>query len=341
MVLLFLHLESKPSEPLTVVAQLKRIDPVGIFFFIPSIVCLILALQWGGTTYSWSAPRIIGLLVAFAVLFVAFIIVEVLTPATAMAPTRVVLNPSIAGCLLFMFLLSGGLMSVIYYLTVWFQAAKGDSAINAGVSTIPLVLAFVILGIIAGVITQKVGYYNPPMLLAPVLSSIGAGLLSTLTPGSTHSAWMGYQILYGFGVGSGFQTSTLPAQFVLPRVDVPIGLALMFFAQQLGGAVFLAVSQNVFSNSLVNSLSGIAGLDAEAIVNTGATDLRHVVPTNELQTVIHAYSHALTRVFLFAAILSACMTVGVLPVKWKKIPAKQGAKEASKASEEQENKSEA
>ena len=51
-------------------------------------------------------------------------------PETAMAPTRVVLNRSIAGSMTFTFQLSGGLMSVVCSLTVWFQAAKDDSAMR-------------------------------------------------------------------------------------------------------------------------------------------------------------------------------------------------------------------
>ena len=329
--LLFLHIESPKREKLPVIAQIKRIDPIGILFFIPSIVCLILALQWGGSTYSWSAPKIIGLLVTFSVLFIAFVVIEVLTPETAMAPTRVVLNRSVAGSMTFMFLLSGGLMSVIYYLSVWFQAAKDDSAMHAGISTLPLVLSLVVMSIVAAIFTQKIGYYVPAMLLSPVLCSIGAGLLSTLSPSSGHKAWIGYQILYGFGIGCGFQTSNLPAQNVLPRADVPLGMALMFFMQQLGGSVFLAVSQNVFSSRLVDSLSGIAGLNSEAIVNTGATALRTIVPSDELKTVIHAYSHALTRVFALTTALSACMILGSLAVEWKRIKGKHETKEGPKS----------
>ena len=83
-------------------------------------------------------------------------------------------------------------MSIIYYLTVWFQAAKDDSAMHAGVSTIPLVLSLVIMGIVAAICTEKFGYYVPAMLLSPVLCSIGAGSLSTLSPSSGHNAWIGY-----------------------------------------------------------------------------------------------------------------------------------------------------
>jgi len=121
-VILFFHIPAPKRGKLTAITQIKSLDPIGILFFIPSMVCLILALQWGGSTYSWSAPTIIGLFVTFAVLLVLFFVVEVLMPKTAMVPTRVILNRSVAGSMLFMFLLSGGLMSLVYYLTIWFQA---------------------------------------------------------------------------------------------------------------------------------------------------------------------------------------------------------------------------
>ena len=288
------------------------------------MVCLILALQWGGITCSWSSAKIIGLLVTFAVTFVAFLVVEYLTPKTAMAPTHVVLNRSMAGSMLFMLLLSGGMMITIYYLAIWFQAAQAKSAMEAGIRTIPLMLTLVLVGIVAAIFTQKVGYYVPAMLLAPILGAVGAGMLSTLKPSASSSQWIGYQVLYCFGIGSGFQTSTLVPQNIIPRADVPLGMALMFFMQQLGGSIFIPVAQNIFSRQLVIDLSGIAGLKPETIVNTGATALRSVVPSSELDTVIDAYSYALTRVFILSAALSACMIFGALPVEWKSIKTKKG-----------------
>lgn len=157
------------------------------------------------------------------------------------------------------------------------------------------------------------------MLLSAVLCSVGASLLSTLKSDSNHSRWIGYQVLYGLGIGAGFQTCNLAPQTVLPRVDVPIGMALLFFMQQLGGSVFLSVGQNVFSSQLVHSLSEFAGLDTYAIINTGATDLRRVVPPSELKVVVDAYSYALTRVFVLATALSACMILGALAMEWKSI----------------------
>lgn len=145
-----------------------------------------------------------------------------------------------------------------------------------------------------------------------------------LTSASNHSYWIGYQVLFGAGIGLGFQTSTLACQTVLPRVDVPLGLALTFFAQQLGGSVFLAAAQNTFSSELIHRLSGVTGLDPQKIVNTGATDLRKVVPKDELGLVVSGYNYALTRVFVLAAALSAFMIVGALAMEWKNIKGKNG-----------------
>ncbi len=323
--LLFLRLESPPRKKLSLLDQLKGLDPLGCLFFIPSMVCLVLALQWGGTTYPWSAPRIIGLLVTFAVTFVMFLVVEVLTPETAMAPARVVLNRSVAGSMLVMLLISGATMTIVYYLAIWFQAAQGHSAMQAGIRTIPLVVSLVVFGIATAVFTQKIGYYVPAMLLSSLLCAVGAGMLSTLKPSAGASKWIGYQVLFGLGVGAGQQAPSLVPQKVLRRADVPLGTALMFFMQMLGGAVFLAVSQNIFANQLVDSLRGIAGLDAQAIINTGATALRSIVPASELGVVLNAYSYALTRAFILAAALSACMLLASLLVEWKSIKDNKGS----------------
>ena len=115
------------------------------------------------------------LFVTPAITLVLFLVVETLTPETAMAPTRVVLNRTVGSCMLFMLLLSGGMMAAIYYLTIWFQAAQGQSAINAGIRTIPLVPSLTIFSILAAIFTQKVSYYvRPcccPLFSAPLVAA--------------------------------------------------------------------------------------------------------------------------------------------------------------------------
>ena len=51
----------------------KQFDTVKNFSILGSVICLLLALQWGGSQYRWDSWRITLLLVSFAVLGFTFI----------------------------------------------------------------------------------------------------------------------------------------------------------------------------------------------------------------------------------------------------------------------------
>lgn len=97
----------------------KRLDPLGMLFFIPAMICLMLALQWGGTSYAWGNGRIIVLLVVFGVLIFAYATVQVLFPDTATIPPKLVMQRSIIFAALYTFCVSGGMILLIYYVPLW------------------------------------------------------------------------------------------------------------------------------------------------------------------------------------------------------------------------------
>jgi hypothetical protein len=68
--------------------QFLQLDPLGTFFIVPSLVCLLLAMQWGSSAYYWSNGHIIALLVVYAVLMLAFTLVQIVKNDTATIPAR-------------------------------------------------------------------------------------------------------------------------------------------------------------------------------------------------------------------------------------------------------------
>ena len=77
---IFLFFKSPPRQKEASIgwkARLEQFDPLGTVMFIPAVVCLLLALQWGGTTYPWSSGRVIALFVVFGLLLIGFIGVQV------------------------------------------------------------------------------------------------------------------------------------------------------------------------------------------------------------------------------------------------------------------------
>ena len=328
MVILYfiLHIPSPAGKNTPLKEQFWRLDPYGSACFLPGIICLLLALQWGGTTYAWSDGRIIALFVLFGVLIAAFIGVQIWKQEMGTVPPRIATQRSIAAGMWTQFCNGGSFMVVIYFLPIWFQAIKNVTAVKSGIMNIPLILSLVVASISAGIAVNKVGYYTPFILASIVIMSIGAGLLTTFTPETMHPKWIGYQVIFGFGLGLGMQQSTLAAQTVLPHKDAATGVGLIMFMMQMGGAIFVSVAQNVFTNELARGVMGVPNLDPKQVVRTGATDIRKVVPAEELPRVVSAYNHALVKgCFDLALALAASAILGAVWIEFRSVKEKKNA----------------
>ena len=317
--LFILKLPTVPKAKRTAREHFDQFDIIGTILFLPSIVSLLLAMQWGGSVYAWINGRIIGLFVVFGVLILAFISVQIWKQEDATVPPRIMKVRSISAGFLFSFCVGGSLMLLVYYLPIWFQAVKGDSAVSSGISNIPVLIALVVGSICVRGFITGVGYYAPFMIASSVCMSIGSGLFTTFQNDTNSPKWIGYQILYGFGVGLGLQQSTMAGLTVLEKKDIPIGMALMFFAQTFGGALFVSIGQNVFSNALVANLSSIPGIDRTKVLKTGATKLRSTVDLNYLGDVLVAYDGALRMAFIVVLATSCLSILGAAAMEWKSV----------------------
>ncbi|KAI7172244.1 hypothetical protein D0869_04355 [Hortaea werneckii] len=320
----------KPAPPqfqgLTLKQKVTRLDLLGELFLVPCVICLLLALQWGGSAYAWSDGRIIVLLIVFGVLFLAFVLVQCLIQSSATLPSSVIKNRNIIAGIMFNFCFSSAMLTLVYWIPTWFQAIKGTSAVESGINTIPLVLSLVVASILAGQAVGRIGYYTPFAIASAIIMPIGAGLATTWTVQTGSPKWIGFQILFGFGVGLGMQQATMAAQTVLRKQDVPTGVALLFFAQQLGGAIFVSVGQNVLNSKLVSGIIRLVpGLSPERILNTGATELRRIVPAQDLQGVLVAYNSALRQVFIVATTMACLAALGAFGLEWRSVKAKEGS----------------
>jgi EmrB/QacA subfamily drug resistance transporter len=315
----------------------KNLDPLGTILFLPAITCLLLALEWGAAEYSWNSPRLIALLVVFAVLFVAFIVWQYFTRnTTATVPARVLFQRSVAFGGASQFCVGATMLTVSIYIPLWFQAIKEVSAMQSGINTIPLVLSVVVGSILSGGLTQRIGYYTPFMIVGSSLMAVGTGLITTWDMNTGSSMWIGYQVIIGLGVGCTMQHPNLAVQIVLPKHDVPTGTAVLSLCQTLGGAVFTAVGQNLYIDKFSGSLQRIGGLDPKHVLHGGATDLTHAVPAALRSRVLEAYNNSLTKGTFFAALIVACLAVpAALGMEWRSVKHKQGPSNIVEAQDEE------
>ena len=333
-----LHLPKEKREQLTLREKLDRLDFLGFSLFFPTVVCLLLALQWGGVTYAWNSGRIIALLVLFVVLLSAFIAVQIWKQETATIPPRILKNRNVPCGMAFNTCVGGALFVFIYYTPIWFQAIKGASAVKSGIMNLPLILGLVISSIGAGVLTKKIGYYTQWMYASAVLLPIGAGLITLWHTSTTHSMWIGSQFLVGFGVGFGMQQPMVAMQTVLAKKDIATGISLLYVCQTLSGSIFTSIANTVFTNGLTKGLSTIPGLDVGAVTKLGATELRKFVSKAMLPAVLEVYNAALVDAFYVGVAISACAILGVMGMEWKNIKTSANSSQRSKDVESSSSK---
>ncbi|KAF3766716.1 MFS general substrate transporter [Cryphonectria parasitica EP155] len=305
-------------------ARINLFDPLGTIFFIPSIICLLLALQWGGSTYAWNSGRVIALFVLTGVLLLVFLGVQGWKKEDATVPPRIMKKHAVWSSSLYSFCVGAAQFIMIYYVPIWFQAILGVTALQSGIRVLPLLLASVIAAFLCGAAVTVLGYITPFMFLGTIFMATGGGLIHTWTPDTGSPVWIGYQVLFGLGFGMALQLPMLVAQTVLAREDLGVGMALMTFLQSLGGAVFVSVGQNVFDNQLVTAIETYApSVDPESIILAGATSFRNYVPADQLANVVLSYNNALAKTFLVSAAMGAASFLGAALVGWRSARGKQ------------------
>ncbi|CAI6301863.1 unnamed protein product [Periconia digitata] len=320
--MLLLQSKPKPDTAKTPFAQkLRQMDPLGTALFLPSVVCLVLGLQWGGTTYAWSNWRITLLMILFAVLAIAFVIVQILMPDTATIPMRILKGRTMIGAALFCITCYSSVLVVSYYVPIFFQALQDFSPLKSGLATLPFILAMFVGTMLAGGAVQRFGYPAPAMIFSAIFSSVGAGLITTWPVNVGSSMWIGYQVISGLGAGLGMQQPNLLTQIVLAEKDITIGVSFIVFVQNLGGALFISIAQSIFTDSLATQLSKIPGLhlSREQIVSMGATNIKHLVSKDMVGMLAEGYRVAIRNVFYMGLVLSCLSMVGAVVVEWRSI----------------------
>ena len=85
--------------------RMKEIDLVGAVFLICAIVCLLLALQWGGLVYPWKNSKVWGNLLGFGLIISVFIAIQIWQKDRATIPLRVMKQQTVlASCVFTAFL---------------------------------------------------------------------------------------------------------------------------------------------------------------------------------------------------------------------------------------------
>ncbi|RAH46052.1 MFS general substrate transporter [Aspergillus brunneoviolaceus CBS 621.78] len=303
---------------------LKQLDLLGCALFIPSIIMIMLALQWGGSESAWGSATVLGLFVGFAFTMTIFVVWECHMKEQAMIPIVLLQGRSTMLSLAFAFVFMGSFVIPVYFLPEWFQIVQAASPMRSGVMLLPSVCTQVLGSLVSGILAKHLSYYNPWLFIGSAFLCIANGLYTTFTVSSGPAAWIGYQIFQGLGCGVAAQIPLLMVQLALkdrPR-DVPVAIATVLFTQYFGSAVVQSIGGTIFQTELRKQLRDRASLEytqVEMLLEAGTRGMREVAAQafpDRLAEVVVAYDKAITPVFYLPVAGSALAFIVAGGIPW-------------------------
>lgn len=228
----------------------ESFDFLGAGLLVVWTVPLMLAFSWGGSTYPWGSPRILGLFALSAVGLVLWVWSQsrVHQPLFDLSVFRVrsFTLASVAG-----FFYGPAFLGAVAFLPLYLQVVKGVSASASGVTVLPLTLGVIVGAVGSGVLSSRIGRFKPILVVGTLwLLAVFVVLhfvLSVDTP-----LWLAvlFFLLLGLGLGPSQSQLQIAAQNNVPLQRLGSATAAIQFIRQIGSTIGIALLGTVLAKDL-------------------------------------------------------------------------------------------
>jgi len=234
----------------------RHFDAAGAVTVTAGLSVLVYALV-DAADAGWGSGQTLGLLALSAALIAAFVAIELRSQAPLM-PFRIFRLRTLTGANIVGLLVGGSLFSMFFFISLYVQQVLDYSAIDAGLSYLPLAVMIIVASGIASQLVTRVGF-KP--VLAAGMAFIAAALLwfsQISVSGSFASDILGPSLLAATGLGFAFVTTTIAAVSGVREQESGLASGLINTSQQIGGALGLAVLATI-ANSRTDDVMAQAG----------------------------------------------------------------------------------
>jgi len=255
-------------------AGLSRLDLPGGVTVIAGLGTLLLGIQ-GASEHGWTSGRTLVLLAAAAAMLTAFVIIERRVRSPLVPPRTWKVKTLVSGTSV-MLGTTGILVGVIFLTSIFVQTVLGYSALETGLSFLPLALAMTAAAHAASHLTTRASA-RAIAVAGLGLSVIGALLLSRAPAGGHYiTDLLPGLLVLGFGVGLVFVSVSVTAMTGIPAQHAGMASGFLMTGHEVGAALGVAVVSAVAATA--GSLtSAAAATDAFGRGLTAAAVLAAVV----------------------------------------------------------------
>lgn len=276
------------------------IDYAGILFVGLGATGLTLATSWGGTTYPWSSPVIVGLFVGSVLALAVFVWVESRADEPVL-PIRLFASPVFTVCCVLSFVVGFAMLGALTFLPTFMQFVDGVSATVSGLRTLPMVAGLLITSLGSGVLVGRTGRYKIFPVLGTAIMAVGFVLLSQMSAATPVWRQSVDLFILGTGIGLCMQVLVLTVQNTVDFDDLGVATSGVTFFRTIGSSFGAAIFGSLFANFLADRVGPALAASGAPAAAAQSPQVLHRLPAEMAAPVIDAYADALGMVFLCAA----------------------------------------
>ncbi|WPH00804.1 Hypothetical protein R9X50_00363400 [Acrodontium crateriforme] len=229
---------------------IKAIDWLGTLTMLGVTLMLLLGLDFGGSIFPWSSPKVICLIIFGALMIGVFLFSEKKLAKYPLIPLEMFKNPAnIAACAV-CFCHGMVFIASVYYLPLYFQSAKQKSPLHSGILILPLTITEGSMGIVAGLAIHATGRYREIVWIGIFMLTMGTGVYINFGTNTPVAEIIGIEIIAGIGSGLLFEAPLIAVQNTVHQNQCASATATIGFVRSISTAVSVVLGGVIFQNSM-------------------------------------------------------------------------------------------
>ena len=274
-------------------------DYLGAALLAASLGSIVLFTSLGGTTWPWSSPKIIALIVASVILVPAFVWQENRSTEPIL-PLSLFRNHTFALTSAIGFIIGFALFGAITFMPLYLQVTKGSTPMRSGLQLTPLMAGLLVTSITSGQLISKLGRYRFFPIAGTAIMAFAMVLLSQLHADTP--VWVAaiYMLILGLGLGMVMQVLVLAVQNAINPRMMGVATSGSTLFRQIGGSIGVALFGTIFASRLRVELAHRLPPGTHVPKAINPAQIKKLPPAAHA-AFADAFSAALHPVFLMAA----------------------------------------
>jgi EmrB/QacA subfamily drug resistance transporter len=244
------------------VASERRLDLPGAVLISGGFTAIVYGIV-RTDSLGWGSPGVLAPLALGIVMLGLFALVEGKLAADPLIPLDVFKMPALRAANLVVALLFAAVFGMWYFISLYLQEVKGDNALVAGLSFLPMTLLIFAASATAPKLVARIGA-RATMTIGMSLATLGFLVLATVEASSAYEvAILPGGMLVALGTGMSLVPATIVAVKGVPAAQNGLASGVVNTSRLVGGTIGLAVLTTL-ATSRTNDLlaSGTGQLDA-------------------------------------------------------------------------------